>query len=279
MKSLFLTYILLVVSVSTFAQKNVKTLKNHEPIAVSDIKTTHIIFKEKIKYMDLGSRYFVLDSIENILRLKHIGGEFTEEEEHKETNLTVMTKSGDYFSIPLYYKRNIKTTSYEFGKAKNSIDNKPNDASGLDQSLLYEICAESTKTKSNQNIRGKRSNLILSKVSGIFYREDYMVMRVEVKNFATIDLDIDHILFRFIKKNKLAKKDFVYQERVLRPIKVCNAATRVDRSGGIEVYTFIFKKFTPNVDEKLHIDIIEKDGGRSSTIIVRKKELLSPKVI
>ncbi len=260
------------------AQDKLKNLENFDPIPISDIKTTHLIFKDKIKYLDLGSRYFLSDSIGTIIKVKHLGEPYTEKEEQKESNLTVITQNDDYYSIPLYFKRNIKTTSYQIGKTSNSIRSDVSGDNGLDQSLLYEICSSSTKTRSNQDIRGKRS-LILAKISGIFYRENYMIIRAEIKNFSNIDLDIDHILFRFIKKKRIGRKDFVYQERVLHPVKICNSKTRVDRSGGIEVYTFIFKKFTPNQDEKLQVDILEKEGGRSTTIPIPKKKLLTPKVI
>lgn len=275
MKSVQLTLIMLMMHLTIFSQQTgFNEIESSQAIPVSDIKTTHLILKDKIKYLDLGSRYFVTDTIGNVIKIKHIGGDFVEKEEEKKTNITIITLNGDYYAIPLFFDRDIKTTTYKLGYSDNniaSITRKNNDAE------LYEMCHFSKKAPSNYNIKGNR-DLLLSKVSGIYYRGDHIAVRLEVKNFSTIDLDIDHILFRFIK-NKRYAPDVVYQERVLRPIQVCNSTTKVRGTGGIEIFTFVFNKFTPNVDEDLQIEILEQNGGRSTTIEIPRKKLLNPKVI
>jgi len=275
MKRIQITIIILLISIKVMPQQaNFDEIASTESIPVSDIKTTHLILKDKIKYLDLGSRYFVTDTIDNVIKIKHIGGEFIEKEEEKKTNITIITLNGDYYAIPLFFKRNIKTTTYKLGYSKDNIVSM---ATKENTTALYEMCHFSKKASSNYNIKGNR-DLLLSKVSGIYYRGDYIAIRLEVKNFSSIDLDIDHILFRFIK-NKRYAPDVVYQERVLRSAQVCNSTTKVKGLGGNEIFTFIFKKFTPNVDEDLQIEILEQNGGRSTTIDIPRKKLLNPKVI
>lgn len=267
---------LLLISCHAFSQQKVfDEIASSRPIAISDTKTTHLIFNNKIRYLDIGSRYFVTDTIENIVKVKHIGGDFTEKEEEKKTNITIITQNGDYYSIPLFFERDITNTTYQLNPSKHAY----NVSIKQEQKKIgkYEICHFSRKAISNYNIKGNR-DLLPTKVSGIFYKGDYIAIRVEVKNFSTIDLDIDHFLFRFIK-NKRYAKDIVYQERVLRPVLVCNKTEKVKGDGGVEVFSFVFDKFTPNNDEKLQIEIIEKNGGRSTTITIPRKKLLKPQTI
>ncbi|MBL3658413.1 DUF4138 domain-containing protein [Fulvivirga sediminis] len=267
---------LLIVHFNAFSQQKIfDEIESSKPIAISDIKTTHLIFDDKIKYLDIGSRYFVTDTVENMVKIKHIGGDFTENEEETKTNITIITQSGDYHSIPLYFKRDITNTTYQLDPQKKSYNvSVKEDHRDMGK---YEVCHFSRKAVSNYNIKGN-TDLLLAKVSGIFYKGDYISIRVEIKNFSTIDLDIDHFLFRFIKNKRFAQ-DIVYQERVLRPVLVCNEAERVKGSGGIEVFSFVFDKFTPNNDEKLQIDILEKNGGRSTTITIPRKKLLQPETL
>lgn len=256
-------------------KKDFKQIGSTEPIAVSDIKTTHLILNDKIKYLDIGSRYFVTDTLENIVKVKHIGGDFTKKEEEKKTNLTIITKDGSFYSIPLFFLREITNTTYRLNPngSKSNISMKP-DRKKMGK---FEMCHFTQKAVSNYNIKGNR-DLLFTKVSGIFYRGNYISIRVEVKNFSTIDLNIDHFLFRFVKDKRFAR-DAVYQERVLRPVLICNESDRVRGTGGIEVFSFVFEKFVPNDNEKLQMDIIEKDGGRSTTIKIPRKKLLKPQVI
>jgi len=275
MKIRIIIVAIVLLSLKGFCQKPVfNEVESTDPIPVSDIKTTHLIFKDKIKYLDLGSRYFDTDTIGNVVKVKHIGGEYLEKPEEKKTNITIITENGDFYAIPLFFERDIKNTTFKLEHSNNFVaDSNPK----KDNPELFEMCHFARKAESNYTINGKR-DLLLSKVTGIFYRNDYLAIRIQIKNFSTIDLDIDHILFRFIKSKRFAA-DAVYQERVLRPLRACNETNKVKGHGGIEVYTFVFNKFTPNVDEDLQIEILEQKGGRSTTIDISRKKLLKPKVI
>jgi len=276
MKNILLTLTFLVSFLSSIAQdKQIETVSSSSAIPVSDIKTTHFIFKDKIEYIDLGSRYFITDTIKNIVKVKHIGSGYTVKSEEKSTNLTIITTGGDFYSIPIFYQQEIKNTTYKFGYATNNITKMANPEK--DDTALFEMCHFAKTAPSNNDIKGNR-DLILAKVNGIFYRDDYMSIRLVVKNFSTIDLDIDHFLFRFVKNTRFAK-DAVYQERVLRPDKICNETLKVKGTGGIEIFNFVFRKFTPNVDEDLELEVFELSGGRSTTIKIPRKKLLKPKVI
>ncbi len=286
------------------AQNNTvfQSIKSSRPIPISDIKTTHFIFKDKIKYLDLGSRYFVTDTLENIVKVKHIGGMYTEKKEEKETNITIITREGDFFTVPLYFKRDIENTTYKFGYGDTnftSLSSGVGNSSRTSQSTstystnqnsvftsekksydtaeLLQMCNLSKAASANVTLKGNR-DLIVAKIRGIYYKDDFLSIKLHVQNFSTIDLDIDDFLFRFIKDKRFAK-DQVYQERLLEPEMSCSDIRKVKGTGGSEIFTFVFKKFTPNVDEKLRLEILEEQGGRSTTIVIPRKRLLRPKVL
>ena len=275
MKAIIITVLITFLSFGVWAQeKSFDLIASTEPIPVSDIKTTHLILNSKIKYLDLGSRYFVTDTVANVVKVKHIGGDFLEKEEEKKTNITIITETGDYYAIPLYFYRDITNTTYKINTSSNKVG-AANAIKKKDE--LMDLCGRAEKAASNYNLKGNR-DLVISKITGIYYREKYIAIRLEIKNFSTITLDIDHFLFRY-KKNKRIAADAVYQERVLFPIKECNPSKQVSGAGGIETFTFIFNKFTPNEKEDLHVEIIETNGGRSTTIDIPRKKLLTPAVI
>ena len=64
-------------------------------------KTVHILFPAPIKYVDLGNTNLVAgkaDGAENVLRVKASIRDFTEE-----TNMSVITEDGDFFSFNVKY--------------------------------------------------------------------------------------------------------------------------------------------------------------------------------
>ena len=221
-----------------------------------------------------------------MIKVKHVGSGYTSRElGQANTNMTVITGGGDFYSIPLYYKREIKTSSYKFGVSENNFDiqdgnykgrSKQDDMDDIEMEALYNMCNLSSKAENNINLKGNR-DLILARIKGVYYQGDYIAMKLIVKNFSTIDLDIDQFLFRFMKRKRVAKNS-LYQERQLVPLRICNKNRKLKGQGGVEVYNFIFKKFFANVDEDLQLDILEEGGGRSTTIEIPRKKLVKPGV-
>jgi len=256
----------------------IQALKNQEDLYISDVNTTHLIFKENIKYIDIGSPYFIADTVQPIVKLKHIGEGFDLGEVSTKSNLTVITKDGTFYSIPLRYRRDTNIHSYRMGNSKENINSIKSNYTEKRKKIdeIDKLCTDFSLVKSNIILTKKRDNLRL-KVSGIFYKDDHIAIRLDIKNDATIDLDVDNILIR-LKLNKRVTSDYIYQERIISPIKICDKNYLI-KGGDTERMTLIFKKFTPNDNEKLFIDVFEKNGGRSVTIAIPRKKLLTPKAI
>jgi len=100
-------------------QRYLKALAHQDYIQVSDNKTTHLIFDEKVTYLDIGSPYFVADTIASMIKLKHIGEEPEDPDKSKASNLTVITESGTYYSLAMTYLRNPEILTYKMKKLIN----------------------------------------------------------------------------------------------------------------------------------------------------------------
>ena len=274
-----LTILFLITAFLAQSQKTIKPVKQQEALLVSDIMTTHLIFKEKLKYLDIGSPFFIADTMQSIVKIKHTGQALDISDKSKKSNLTIITESGTFYSIPLYYSPNVEFTTFNIEQIANKISAPEKKEDKLNREEIYKIgrlCDEFDYAQSNIRLTNERDLMKIS-VSGLFYKDDYIGIRMVLRNNGTIDFDIDKILLRF-KLNKRISPDFIYQERILTPMNICNE-TPVIRNGKSEKIVMIFEKFTPNNNERLFIDVFEKNGGRSTTIAIPRKKLLTPKTI
>ncbi|SHJ40785.1 DUF4138 domain-containing protein [Aquimarina spongiae] len=279
-KQLILLLILLFgISNTINSQNHLVPLEQLDTIRVSDIKTTHLIFDQQIEYLDVGSPFFVADTTKQMVKLKHIGQELVDVRTQL-SNLTVITKDGGYYSFILAYQRLLQHLTYkvkrteEFADAvQDKIQKEEDEAKALEA-----LCNKLDKNYNNKiHLKNGKSGDIRVRVTGIFYVNEKIGLRIELKNESTIDFDIDHILFRTKLKKRFAK-DYLYQERVIHPSGICSDNFEIAGQGQQNI-TLIFDKFMLNEKEKLSIDIFETNGGRSATMIIPREELLNPKVL
>ncbi|WP_340200112.1 DUF4138 domain-containing protein [Ascidiimonas sp. W6] len=261
----------------TKAQKNLEVIRPLEALWVSDIKTTHLIFDKTITYVDLGSPYFVADTVQTLIKVRHIGEEI-DQPVSQETNLTVITVDGAFHSIPLKYNRNTEELTYRIGRGSAYLE-KPKDEIEAKKEKETEIKHFTDRLRfapSNIKIEKKREDFGIA-VMGIFYEKDLIALRLVLQNTSAIDLDIDQILFR-LKLNKRISPDYIYQERILKPVHIVNDTKKIK---GNEQHTMImvFDKFTPNKNEDFVIDVLEKKGGRSARLEISRKKLINPETL
>ncbi len=275
----FLIVLIIGITNMTFGQDHLIPLKKLDTIEVSDIKTTHLLFDQQIEYLDVGSPFFVADTTKQMVKLKHTGQDLVDVRTQL-SNLTVITKDGGYYSLILAYSRFLKNLTYKVKRTEEFADAVKDEAQKEEEAseVLEALCNTVDRNFNNKvNIKNGRSGDIRVRVSGIFYVEEKIGIRLELKNESTIDFDIDHILFR-TKLTKRFAKDYLYQERVIHPMGICSDNFEIIGHGQQSI-TLLFNKFMLNEKEKLSIDIFETNGGRSATIDVPREELLHPKVI
>ncbi|OEK07356.1 hypothetical protein A8C32_18135 [Flavivirga aquatica] len=268
-----------IINKKAISQKHLIPLEKQDTLQVSDIKTTHLLFDQRIKYLDVGSPYFVADTTQQMVKLKHIGEELVDVRSQV-SNLTVITEDGGYYSLVLSYKRFLDNLTYKVKRTVEFADAVKNEVEKEEEKSaeLLSLCEKLDKNFNNKiHIKNGKSGDIRIRVTGIFYIKEKIGLRLELKNESAIDFDIDNILFR-TKLNKRLSKDYLYQERVIHPIHTCTEDFEIIGNGQKNV-TLLFDKFMLNEKEKLSIDIFETNGGRSASINIAREDLLKPKVI
>ncbi|MCK8521186.1 DUF4138 domain-containing protein [Aquimarina sp. D1M17] len=280
MKRIFLILLMIVANHCLIhSQDNLVPINKQDTLLVSDVKTTHLLFDKKIKYVDIGSPYFVADTLPQMIRLKHIGEELIDSRSQL-SNLTVITDDGGYYSIALGYDRFAQSVTYKVKASDHLVTvfkkEEQEEKEKVDQ--FEGLCNQLARHSRNiLNLKdGKKGDLRIE-VAGIYYVEEKIAVRIALKNESTLDFDIDNILFR-TKLRKRMSKDYLYQERVISPIYTCTDNFEIIGHGEQSV-TLLFNKFMLNENEKLAIDIFEENGGRSVSIDIPRERLLRPKII
>ena len=114
-------------AVQSYAQDSIRTplaLGKIEPykMEVTYDKTSHLIFPTAIRYVDLGSEYLIAgkaEDAENVLRVKATVRDF-----EAETNFSVITNDGRFYSFNVYYSSYPEAMSYDLLTMQKAVDKK-----------------------------------------------------------------------------------------------------------------------------------------------------------
>jgi hypothetical protein len=277
-KKIILTMAFIFCAFHAPAQSLLTPMTQVDTLLVSDIKTTHLVFDQGIKYVDIGSPYFVADTLEQLIRVKHIGQQL-DDAKSSISNLTVITGDGGYYSMLLAYDRSAPLMSYKMKKSGEYVPFFRERTEDEEENLHHyeDLCAQIAYSRSRILLRNKKYEDLKIFVTGLFYIDEKIGIRMELKNESSIDFDIDHILLR-TKLKKRFSPDYLYQERLVPPAYSCEENVEII-GNGTAVITLIFDKFMPNKKENLYIDIFEQNGGRSATVMIPRRKLIQPKIL
>lgn len=254
-------------------------------LEVTFSKTVHIIFPSAIRYVDLGSSDLLAakaDGTENVLRVKAATKGF-----NRETNLSVITDDGSYYSFNVKYADEPVKLSVEMAdflhpsNAENSPGNELTiymsdlgNVSPFLVKLIEETVYKNNKTKIKHI--GSQSFGIRYLLKGVYSYNDLLFFHLKLKNSSNVSFKTDYITFKIVDK-KVAKRTAI-QEHVITPLRSYNQITAV--AGGKEERTvFVLPKFTLPNDKQFVIEIAEKDGGRNQTLTVENADLVRAEVI
>jgi conjugative transposon TraN protein len=270
----------------SFAQDSVKAplaLGKIEPyqMEVTFDKTSHLIFPTAIRYVDLGSEYLIAgkaEDAENVLRVKASVKEF-----EPETNFSVITNDGRFYSFNVYYSSCPQTLSYDLQTMQKTVDkasgndvffeelgNNPPSLAGLLLETIYKMDKRIIKHI------GAKSFGIQFILKGIYIHNGKYYFHTELVNRTNVPFQIDFINFKVVDK-KLAKRTVV-QERPMIPLRIYKP---LDEIGGkaIEQNVFLLDQFTIADDKVLQIEIFEKNGGRHQTLQMENSDLIRARLI
>ena len=297
-----LIYLPLIVSEIWAAHATAKAMQDGpqqiEPrkIEAGFTKTVHILFPSPVTYIDIGSMDIIAgkaDGAENVVRVKAAVRNFA-----AETNLTVITEDGGFFTFDVHYAENpaVSTLNLTVQEPQPESMKKPA-AAGYPQPtapasegrvLLREVGREKPATikrmlsdiyrQNRTDVKGIRTKKygIEVEVLGIYVSNDVIYIHTCMYNDTNISFEVDARQF-IVADKKLAKRT-AQQQTPLEILRVCNDPAVV-RGHQRQRTVFALPKLTIADDKVLLLEIIEKNGARHQTTEIPSREISNAKVL
>ena len=297
-----LIYLILIVAaiaaVKVTAQMTPETPAEIRPLRIEAgfTKTVHILFPSPVTYIDIGSMDIIAgkaDGAENVVRVKAAVRNFA-----AETNLTVITEDGGFFTFDVHYAENpvVSTLNLTVQEPQTEGVKKPA-AAGYPQPtapasegrvLLREVGREKPATikrmlsdiyrQNRTDVKGIRTKKygIEVEVLGIYVSNDVIYIHTCMYNDTNISFEVDARQF-IVADKKLAKRT-AQQQTPLEILRVCNDPAVV-RGHQRQRTVFALPKLTISDDKVLLLEIVEKNGARHQTVEIPAGELLDAKLL
>lgn len=278
----------LVVAAKVMAQSDGTSAKQGptpRTIEVGFTKTVHILFPAPVTYIDIGSMAIIAgkaDGAENVVRVKAAVRDFAEE-----TNLTVITEDGGFYTFDARYAENPTTPTIEIAAAESPATQSASasEPAHADEGrvLLREVGRERPATvkrvlsdiyrQNRADVKGihTRKYGVEVEVRGIYVHNDVIYLHVQIANNTNISFEVDYR--RFVVADRKAAKRTAQQQRIIEPLRVCNDPSIV-RGHQRQRIVFALPKLTLEEDKILLLEIAEKDGARHQCLEISSKELL-----
>jgi conjugative transposon TraN protein len=273
---------------TSFAQDSAKSktplaLGSIEPykMEVTYDKTSHLIFPAAIRYVDLGSEYLIAakaDDAENVLRIKASLREF-----EPETNFSVITNDGHFYSFNVNYSSCPEILSYDLQTMQKTVDKSAgadvlfeelgNNSPSLTGLLLQTIYKNDKRIVKHIGAKSFGIQFILK---GIYIHNGKYYFHMELRNKTNVPFEIDFINFKVVDK-KTAKRTVV-QQRALKPLRSYKPLDGIIGKS-TQQNVFLLDQFTIADDKVLQIEIFEKNGGRNQILQVENSDLIRARLI
>ena len=248
-------------------------------------KTCHVIFPAAIAYVDLGSANIIAgkaDGAENVIRVKAAKRGFK-----GETNMSVITEDGAYYSFNVKYAReprilNVEMTDFiHDGEAVNRPNNSMNiylKELGSENPVLVRLVMKSIWKENKRRVKhiGSKSFGIQFLLKGIYTHNGLLYFHTEIKNSSNVPFDVDFITWKIVDK-KVAKRTAI-QEQVIQPLRTQNFVLNVAGNSN-ERTVWTMDKFTLPDDKCLMVELAEKNGGRHQSFTIENTDLVRARVI
>ena len=248
-------------------------------------KTVHLIFPAAIRYVDLGSADLLAakaDGTENVLRVKAALRDFS-----RESNLSVITEDGSYYSFNVKYadepvKLSVEMTDFiHDGEAVNRPNNEMEiymKELGSESPLLVKLIMKSIYKNDKREIKhiGCKRFGIQYTLKGIYSHNNLLYFHMQLKNSSNVPFNVDYITFKIVDK-KVAKRTAI-QEQVIMPLRAFNQLTVINGKR-TERTVFTLPQFTIPDDKQLVVELNEQNGGRHQSFVVENADLVRAKVI
>ncbi|MDR7132656.1 conjugative transposon TraN protein [Algoriphagus sp. 4150] len=236
-------------------------------ISISDQLTTNLIFPQAIVSVDRGSRNILVQKaaeVENILQVK------AENQKLADSNLTVITSDGKFYSFTVDYSRNPGQLNLEIlpGSDRGLAEFREG---VLGKAAILETAKKvALKNNKMKRIRQRKYMAGLS-LTGIYIDDDLLYFQIRLENQTNISYDIDQFRF-FIRDNKQGKRT-ASQELEQLPAAILGKTDQIPAQATRTVVVAL-SKFTIPDQKHLEIELMEQRGGRHLKIRVKNRHII-----
>ncbi|SFT97361.1 Bacteroides conjugative transposon TraN protein [Algoriphagus locisalis] len=237
-------------------------------LQISDQMTTNLIFHHTIKSVDRGNRNILVqkaDAVGNILQVK------AKNSEMQNSNLTVITEDGSFFSFAVEYAEVPENLNLKIQKAGNS------DLADFGNQIQAESELEETAGKvarKNRSMPAIRQRRFLTGVAltGIYIDKNLLYFQLRLENQTNIPYDIEQFRL-FIRDNRQGKRS-ASQELEQIPKLIYGDVDRIPAQS-TQTLVVLLPKFTIPDQKHLKIELMEENGGRHLQIKVKNRHLMN----
>lgn len=245
-------------------------------IELSDDRTSHITFPQKVVDMSVGCDSAIVDRVpetDNMVMAKCYP---YDKSLFQETSLTIITEDKELYTFDVVYNRVPSVLNF-------SVDNADRVGAIFSSISVNEtesrILGESVIEKGAQISRGVMEGKMVFALQSIFIKGDVVMFHLAVANNSQIDYDVDFIKC-YITNRKNIKKQAMQREEIPPLYEYVRNGKRefVNSKGTYHVVLF-YKRFTIPDKHDLFFEIFEKNGGRHLQFSITNRDLLNAKVL
>jgi conjugative transposon TraN protein len=242
-------------------------------IEVTFNKTSSIVFASAITAVDRGARDILAQKVKgvnNILQLKAGRVNF------RETNLTVITSDGKLHHFFIRYAERPETFTIQADDITDVNERMTapvifNDEMTTDQ---MQQAAEKIISTSHSKVKATSGNQMKLTLRGIYILDNTMFYHLSISNYSNIPFHTD--ILRFYVKDRKKTKRTASQEVEETPV-YRYGNPFVIKGQSTEELVYALPKFTIPDAKTLHLELMERNGGRHLSLKVRNKSIIKAK--
>lgn len=228
------------------------------PLAVTAHKTTNLLFPYAIKSVDKGSRDILVQKakgVDYLLQVKAAGSE-----DFGQTNLTVVTTDGEFYSFLVSFQQNPADLNFRFGSAAGDRLPEVKAMSAENEAVIESNACRVAEAESFLKKPAADRFGIRLALQGIYIQGDQMYYQLRLDNDTYIPYDVSQLRF-FIRDQKKVKR-MATQETELVPVFTYGNAQSLAGHRS-QTLVFVFDKHTIPDKKYLAIQLMEQGGGRN----------------
>ncbi|WP_447642615.1 MULTISPECIES: conjugative transposon protein TraN [Chitinophagaceae] len=251
---------------NTTTNERISTIEPNALFVCVD-KTTNLLFPYAIRKVDRGNQDIIVQvdpTVDTLLQIKAAKADF------KETNLTVVTAEGKFYSFIVNYLDNPYNLNYRFSGSRKAEQGQVSSPVGIEDASEKAVTA-----RANLHKKAASGKMTL-RLNGVYIDQDILYLRLAIANHSGIDYDTE--LLRFFIRDKKRGKRTASQETEIQA-RYIKGNTEQIKHKTTEQLVVAVPKFTIPDGKYLCIQLMEKNGGRNMEIHLKGKSLLKAKLL